>query len=118
MHIHTLPLHAVRRQRVLPRLRHAHISSIRVRAAPRHTRDARLANVYERVKRVQRILSFVPTTPTPELISHFLMISSAAAGLDAAHRQFRTCTPKETSHEAGTGTGWRGLGTVVQVTTL
>jgi type 2A phosphatase activator TIP41 len=26
--------------------------------------------------------------------------------------------PKETSQEAGAGTGWRGLGTVVQVTTL
>jgi type 2A phosphatase activator TIP41 len=26
--------------------------------------------------------------------------------------------PKETSQEAGAGTGWRGLGTIVQVTTL
>lgn len=26
--------------------------------------------------------------------------------------------PKETSQEAGAGTGWRGLGTVVQITTL
>lgn len=26
--------------------------------------------------------------------------------------------PKETSQETGAGTGWRGLGTVVQVTTL
>ena len=116
MHIHTLPslpLHAGRRQRFLPLSRHAHISFIRVRAAPRHMRDAGWQTLYERVKRVWRIVPFVPPTLTPELISHFLIVGSAT-GPDAAHRHFPTCMPKETSHEAGTGTGWCGLGTVVQ----
>ena len=75
----------------------------------------RLANALRaRQAGTGRILPCVPTNPTPKLISHFLMIGSAAAGPDAAHRHFPTCMPKETSHEAGTGTGWCGLGTVVQ----
>jgi hypothetical protein len=44
MHLHPFPLHAARRQRTLPRARHAHISFVRVVAADRRTRDARLGS--------------------------------------------------------------------------
>ena len=119
MHLHSFSLYAACRQCTIPRTRHAYLPFVRVGAAARRARDARLGSTV-RARQAGAIRHFSLRLLLTSLSFQALPRRDDLMPLTDPSFISKVLSemPKETSQEAGAGTGWRGLGTVVQVTTL
>jgi hypothetical protein len=124
VHLYPIAFHPASRQRALSCARHAHLPLVRVGTAARRARDAWLGGALRACQAGKLFLHFfVPRVHGLLCFFPFIQALPRRDDLTPLTDPNFICKalsdmPTEAAQEAGAGTGWRGLGNVVQVTSL